>query len=520
MFRRVLALVPLLSATAQVRLKHNSNPDPIPQPNSFLSDTNSQSGSIPSKTGVESVQVTRLQDGARIISHDVGGAVASIGAYILAGPVFESANCPGLGAMLQSAFAMHGSKQADLLGNRAAGGDGLYPRVHKYYINLHVNCRRDEWHAYDLSHSTAEERAKIKSKWVWSLPKTSPVRDIIMMSLTKPPLSEAEVNGLSSSADARLKELRWQRPTEYAKLALERVAFYLEPLGSPRYVPVENAPNLTFQVLREHYDRYTAPPRIIIAGVNVDHDALIIEYENALSKDSKPSAESPSAPVGEDGVDINTEARQYTGGELHDHEDRAKAILTKPFMDTETICAVGWLAFGRTSTQLRRYASSLVTKALLDVVLTNDLRYNTDDARAQSAVQAFYTTFYSAGLLGLTLTSRPEQAPKMFLDVVKLVQDMKNPSQEAVNVAKLNARVSFLNENTVNVQDYCDFLCNSLFSKSDSTMVISLDEVLQAIESVSIADVKEVIDMMLSHPTSFYGHGEMLTFPSIRQLGL
>ncbi|CCW66803.1 unnamed protein product [Phytomonas sp. Hart1] len=524
MLSRSFNVLPFLFATKQPQFRPILNLDQVPQAAPLDTTTTIHSSGLITSTIeehsniAESVQVTRLQNGVRIISQDLGGAIASIGAYTFAGPAFEPANCPGLGAMLQSAFTLQNSKQTTLNGKKIVNIEEFYPKVHKYHVSAHVNCSRDGWQSRKSSHRIAEEQAKMKSKS--SSKKQNSIFGIITASLTNPPIQKAEVETLHNSSDTRLNELRWKQPTEYAKLLLETVAYYLEPLGSPRFVPVENSPYITSAVLQEHHSLYAVSSRTIIAGVNVDHDALVEEYENASIPDSNPPSEPPNTLESEEEVNLKTETRQYTGGERHDHEDRAKVIITKPFMDTETICAVGWLTYGQDRVQLKQYAASLVAKALLDLGLTNDRHHNTGDSCVGSGMNAFYTPFQTAGLLGFTLVSEPAQAPKMLLEAMKLVKGIKNAPQEAVNIAKLNARVSFLNENTVSIQDYCDFLCTCLPPISDSRMVTGLDEVLLAIESVSTTDIKCVIDMMLSHPTSFYGHGEMHRFPSIRHLGL
>lgn len=77
--------------------------------------------------------------------------------------------------------------------------------------------------------------------------------------------------------------------------------------------------------------------------------------------------------------DLQNEMLQYIGGEKLDHEDRAKDMGTRPDMENETVCAFGWLGYGRDSTMLVDYAASLVLRQYLDMIIENDLPFSQNE---------------------------------------------------------------------------------------------------------------------------------------------
>lgn len=471
----------------------------------------------------EEVKVTKLHNGVRIISQQMGSPLVSVGAYILAGPVYDPANCPGVGAMMHLALTTsHYNSSLFQLDRRtrSIGASDSHFELFKHYIGIRVTCRAEKWRAASgqapsagPSHSAASQKQD----------ELSFVQDKIFASISAPRFHEPDIERFRDTIDSQLKEMRWQYPAQYAQQMLETVAFYREPLGNPRFVPEDNNSNISSKVLLDQYSKYVIPSRVVIAGVNLSHDELVAEYENtpfphsaSAPHHAKAAAESKDAPV-----DVRNEQRQYVGGERQDHEDRAKEMGTKPDMDSETICAVGWLAYGRDRTMLKDYAASLVFQNLLDMELKDGVRYSRDETYVHQGVRSFYNPYQTAGLMGFTVTAEPQNAVKMTTESVEMVQrKAAAPTEAEVGIAKQRAITRFYNDHSLDSRDYCDFLGTSLSLDASQTTPTSLSEVIDAVMSISAADVKKVGDLMFSKPASFYGHGEMLGFPSKRQMGL
>lgn len=468
------------------------------------------------------VEVTKLHNGVRVISHNLGGPTVSVGAYILAGPAYDPPNAPGTGAMMHLALTTSNYNNAlfQLDRNiRSVGAAESHFEKNKHYIGIRIDARADKWKSAATSAPRSDRRiaSKRPAEEQFSL---NLVQDNIFTCIAAPRFHEPDVERFRDTIDNQVEELRWQYPAEYAKQMLETVAFYREPLGNPRFVPAACNGAITSNVLLEQYSRYVVPSRVVVAGVNVEHAALVAEYENT------PFPHSASAPhharAQAPKVDVQKEAEQYTGGERHDHEDRAKVMGTKPDMDTETICAVGWLAYGKDRKMLRDYAASMVVKSILDIQFNDSLRYAREETHEHAGVRAFYSPYETAGLIGFTATAEPHVAVRMVTDAVKAVQSHKaSVAESMLSMAKNMAKTQFLVQNTDTIRDYCDYLGTSLsVESSDSTVATSVEEVVDAVNAVTAADVKKVFEMMFSHNASLYGHGEVLGFPSLRQMGI
>ncbi|EPY27820.1 mitochondrial processing peptidase [Strigomonas culicis] len=429
MFRRI-APVATCATVAQARAIYEYKFGQVPLTKPFVPGGGHGKGPKPAPAAAEpsvagKVEVTKLHNGARVISQNLGGASVSVGAYVLAGPAYDPANCPGVGSMMHLALTTSNYNNAlfQLDRNiRSVGAAESHFEVNKHYVGIRIDCRADKWKAQVTSPGRRNALQKENTPQVEGV---NLVQDNIFTCLAAPRFHEADIERFRDTIDNQLKELRWQAPAAYAVQQLETVAFYREPLGNPRFVPELNNGNISSKVLLDQYSRYIVPSRIVIAGVNVEHAALIAEYENTPYPHSATAphharAEHPARPV-----DTADEAKQYTGGERQDHEDRAKEMGTKPDMDTETICAVGWLAYGKEKKTIKDYAASLVLKQVLDIAFKDSIRYNRDETHVHEGVRAFYNPYVTAGLIGFTAVAEPKHAVAMVTDTAALVKSKK-----------------------------------------------------------------------------------------------
>lgn len=535
MFRRAVASsTPAVAATAgavatcttQTRgiYQYKFGQTPLTKPFGSGSRMPPSPASTAPAPAVPKVEVTKLHNGVRVISHNLGGPTVSVGAYILAGPVYDPPSAPGTGAMMHLALTLSNYNNAlfQLDRNiRSVGAAESHFEKNKHYIGIRIDARADKWKSAATA-APRSDRRLANQKPAEEQFSLNLVQENIFTCIAAPRFHEPDVERFRDTIDNQVEELRWQYPAEYAKQMLETVAFYREPLGNPRFVPALSNGAITSSVLLDQYSRYVVPSRVVVAGVNVDHAALVAEYENTPFPHSASAPHHARAPAAAAKVDVRKEADQYTGGERQDHEERAKVMGTKPDMDPETICAVGWLAFGKDRKTLRDYAASMVVKAILDVEFNDSIRYARDEMHERAGVRAFYSPYETAGLIGFTATAEPKTAVRMVTDAVKAVQSHKaSVAESLLSVAKSMAKTQFLVQNTDTIRDYCDYLGTSLsIENSDSTVATSVAEVVDAVNAVTAADVKKVFHTMFSHKASLYGHGEMLGFPSMRQMGI
>ncbi|GET86937.1 mitochondrial processing peptidase alpha subunit, putative [Leishmania tarentolae] len=527
MFRRVVASAPVAATGAcagQVRriYEYKFGQTPLSQP---FGGTPRMPPSPPSESvpvAAKKVEITKLHNGARVITHNLGGPSVSVGAYILAGPAYDPPSAPGAGAMMHLALTTsnYNNSLFQLDRNiRSVGAAQSHFEKDKHYIGIRIDARADKWKSAASASSLTQRRQLQNQKQAEQKFSLNLVQDNIFTCIAAPRFHEPDVERFRDTIDNQVEELRWQCPAEYAKQMLETVAFYREPLGNPRFVPASSNGIISSSVLLEQYSRYVVPSRVVIAGVNVDHAELIAEYENTPFPHSASAPhharEQPSVPKSKD------EAAQYTGGERHDHEDRPKVMGTKPDMDPESIIAVGWLAYGKDKKMVKDHAASMIVKALMDIQFSGCVRYAHAEVYEHAGLRAFYSPYQTAGLMGFTAKTEPQAAVRMVTDAVKMVQAGKAAVADAtLSVAKKMAKMQFMVQNADTIRDYCDYLGTCLSTDSDSVLATSLEEVVDAIDSVSAADVKKVYEKMFSNKASLYGHGEMLCFPSLRQMGL
>lgn len=487
----------------------------------------------PVEAAAGKVQTTQLHNGAHVITHQLGGALAAVGAYIRAGPVYDPSNCPGVAAMMHLALTTsnYNNSLFQLDRNiRSVGAAQEHFELYKHYIAIRVDVRADKWRS-----SVTPSRVKAGAAVAVANQQQQPLnlsimQDNIFSCLAAPRFHETDIERFRDNVDNQLKEMKWQNPAVYATHMLETVAFYREPLGSPRFVPEINNGNITSKVLLDHYSRYIVPSNVVIAGVNVDHDALIAEYENTPYPHSASSPHHARAAAAAEGASTKaaashaavSEMKQYTGGERLDQEDRAKDMGTRPDMDVDTICSLGFLSYGRDVTMMRDYAACLVYQQLMDMQLSSSVAYTRCGGDySLPGVRSFYSPFQTAGLLGFTVISPPGQMVKLITDTAAIMRQLvPSTSASTLAVARHRAALNFLNAHADNVRDYCDYLGTSLAQTHNTARVMNLEDVTHAIGAVEAKDIVRVSETMFSHPASLYGHGEVLGIPSLRQMGL
>ncbi|KAK7195184.1 mitochondrial processing peptidase alpha subunit [Novymonas esmeraldas] len=525
MLRRAAAPVSVTATAAQVRsiYEYKFGHTPLSKPFGGASRLPPAAPSAPAPVKAGAVEVSKLHNGARVISQNLGGPSVSIGAYILAGPAYDPPSAPGAGAMMHLALTTSNYNNAlfQLDRNiRSVGAAQTHFERNKHYIGIRIDARADKWKSAAATASRAQRRLiQHNQKQAESQFSLNLVQDNIFTCIAAPRFHEPDVERFRDTIDNQVEELRWRYPAEYARQMIETVAFYREPLGNPRFVPAISNAAISSNVLLDQYSRYVVPSRVVIAGVNVEHAALIAEYENS------PFAHSASAPhharAQPSAVNTQNESAQYTGGERHDHEDRPKAMGTKPDMTTESIVAVGWLTYGKDRKMLKDHAATLVVKALLDIQFQDSMRYARDETHEHTGLRAYYSPYNTAGLIGFVATAEPQAAVRIVTDAVKAVQAGRSSiADSTLAVAKSMAATQFLVQNSDTIRDYCDYLGTSLDMANDSTVATSLEEVTDAIRAVGAADVKRVYEKMLASQASLYAHGEVLGFPSLRQMGL
>lgn len=424
------------------------------------------------------VQATTLPNGVRVVSHDLDGPHTVVGVYADAGPKYDPVAIPGLSYVMR--FAIQTSNMDSSLFQidrtmRSTGYAYGHGEIGKRYISWKMEGRRD----------------------LWEKP-----FEMLATGVVAPRFHETDIERFRDTMDNQLEEMRWQNPREYAVDQLETLAFYKEPLGSPRMVPPAANDRCNQTALLEHWARYFKPQNIIIAGVNVPHDALIAAYEQLPYKHSAEAphhARSATPTLSH----ANESAQFYPGRHAVTYEARAAAMGTKPDMDPEVIAAVGVVTHGRESS-VRDYATALVAREVYEA----SIRHSSPTHNASYfGTQSFYRPYSSAGLIGYTVRGAPAAVEEMVKTASGLFP--KSIDEAAVANAKVCATTRHLQEEMDMVRDYCDFI---------ATSPVKTEELTSAIQSVSKADVETAMKHIASQKPAIFATGDVFTFPVVHSI--
>jgi processing peptidase subunit alpha len=427
------------------------------------------------------VKKTTLPNGVTVVSHDRASANTAIGFYVDAGAKYDPVTIPGLSYVMR--FAIQSSNMDNSLFQldrtmRSHGQSYGHGEVQKRHLFWKMEGRQDMWQ--------------------------KPL-ETLGTCISAPRFHEADIERFRDTMDNQLEEMRWLNPRQYCVDMLETVAFWKEPLGSPRHVWAASNDKANADALLNQWATYFLPSRVTVAGVNVEHNALVaayneLPYPHSASAPHHARAAPALAPCGDESATFNA-ARQQV-----DIEGRAKEMGTRPIMEPEVIAAFGWSAAGR-DMDIKKYAASAVAKEIVAIALNDGINY--DRADTHHGVRSFYRPYSSGGLIGYTVRGSSEAAQKQVESTQEALAAMKVTDVQLAS-AIARATINLFNAEIERASDYVDFLATS-----NST----LEETEAAIKGVSADAVKDVIKNINSTVPSMYVTGDAYTFPSLKQFG-
>eukprot|EP00743_Colponemidia_sp_Colp-15_P017030 GILK01020936.1.p1 GENE.GILK01020936.1~~GILK01020936.1.p1 ORF type:complete len:411 (+),score=51.77 GILK01020936.1:102-1235(+) len=363
-------------------------------------------------------------------------------------------------------------------GVRSVGAALEHLEVNKKYTGMRVDARGD----------------------MWQNPTTN-----LFTCVSAPRFHEADIERFRDTMDALLEEQRWQQPRDYCVDQLETIAFHKETLGNPRRVPVTANDACSSKRLLDHWAKHATPDRVIISGVNVDHQALVKAYEDA------PFPHSSSAPhhsrSDKNFADQTNEATTYQGGnENHEQENRAKEIGQKPDCEAETIAAIGYKTFGR-DVSVKDYAAALVAQQAMNLIVKDAIRYEREDTH--HGIRTFYRPYSSTGLFGFTVRGTEEEALRQVQRTIDVLNAFK-PTEQQRAFAISRAVVRLFHNELERTSDFADFLATSAQSP---------EEVEAALKAVSLEQVDKALKTLTRSQPAAFTTGDAHAWPSIKQFG-
>nr|XP_054769896.1 mitochondrial-processing peptidase subunit alpha-like isoform X1 [Lytechinus pictus] len=128
----------------------------------------------------------------------------------------------------------------------------------------------------------------------------------------KPKLSDTEIEDSRQAILFELEALDMAPDPEIMMTELIHAAAYRNnTLGLPRVCPAENIPLIGRPTLLQYMNNYLVPERMVLAGVGMDHQALV-DLAQQYFVNTKPTWSTPE--VQEMGGRIDNSISQYTGG--------------------------------------------------------------------------------------------------------------------------------------------------------------------------------------------------------------
>jgi len=433
----------------------------------------------PAHPAAGAVATTTLPNGTKVVSHEKGGALASVGIYVDAGVKYDPLAAPGLSHVMSWAMLTSNLKDSLFQINRALNAVGASwgeAEVNKRWLGWTAEMPREHW------------KVGIEN---------------IGTCLAAPRFCEPDIERGRDTLDAQNEESRWKTPRDYVVDQLETVAFYKEPLGNPRMVPPETNDRCTTVELLNKYATYMTPQRAVVVGVNVDHQELCAFYSTGLTHPhdgAAPHFRKAIAP----GSAPASELSQFQGGNERVHvEDRPSAMTTKCDWQPEGIVAVGWgVPVGADGTAAER-ATGLVLRELLNVSTQDGIRFDRSDAHR--GIRSFFRPYASAGLIGYTVRERPEHLGAAVTGALKAL-----PTDFVSGLAAAKARaVSTLQAETQEtLRAYGAHLATSKHTAA---------ELEAAIQGVTSGDLGKAVDAMKAGKPAMFGTGNIAALPSLRQ---
>ncbi|CCW71824.1 unnamed protein product [Phytomonas sp. Hart1] len=273
---------------------------------------------------------------------------------------------------------------------------------------------------------------------------------------------------------------------------LEAVAFFKEPLGAPRGLPDGGA--ITAAELQSHAAALLRPGRIVLAGVNIPHAGLV-----GMACGVPLWAEEGGGGGG-GGLDLGHHrdevAQFHPGRQVIRHET---GLAPNP----KVIAAVGAVVEGGDESPPERAAAVLVAREVYAIRMEGEGAYHRwENPDRADGLEVFFRSYTTAALIGYTLCAAPSEVPGMVQAAVECFPQAVDP--KTLEAAKRRAVLRFKRDELSTVWDYCNFIATSLLKP---------EERIQAIENITLAEVRRVLAELTSHKPSSFVMGDTFSFP-------
>ncbi|MES1915136.1 MAG: hypothetical protein MHM6MM_007125 [Cercozoa sp. M6MM] len=211
--------------------------------------------------------------GFRVLTIDDGGAAAEVGVHLLAGSRIDE-ECEGRSHLMAKLALATGDIQADSLPGL---GHNIGEATQSQLLQLNKLGVFSENIRANATRNTVSISTKVIRHWAGDA-----VQPLFRALLNKGYYT-AEMNHLLQKYKGEREQLLKNDPVFTINDLALSAAFGGKGLGKPLYASDDLLATLDQQTMRDFGYHYAHRDRIVIAGVNVDHQALVAAVENDLA---------------------------------------------------------------------------------------------------------------------------------------------------------------------------------------------------------------------------------------------
>lgn len=240
----------------------------------------------------QETKITTLPNGLKVATEDYFGQFCTIGVLINSGPRYEVAYPSGISHFLEK-LAFNSTKNFK-------SRDHILLTMEKHEGAFDCQASRDTF-----IYAASAERKGISAV-------TQVLADIVL----RPQITEEELNIARQTIEFEIESLMTRPEQEPVLLDMIHAAAYRDnTLGLPKICPEGNIHKIDRKILFTYLKNHYAPNRMVIAGVGVEHEALV-EAVQKYFVDEKPIWEEDESLIipGKQTNLVDESVAQYTGG--------------------------------------------------------------------------------------------------------------------------------------------------------------------------------------------------------------
>ncbi|CAL1293081.1 unnamed protein product [Larinioides sclopetarius] len=242
-----------------------------------------------SKNLSQETKVTTLSNGLRVASQNKFGQSCTVGVVIDSGSRYEVSYPSGISHFLEK-LAFNSTVQF-------ADKNAILQELEKHGGICDCQGSRD----------TLIYAASANSKSL------DPVISLLSEAVLRPRLSDEEINKARQTIQFELEDIEMRQEQDQLMMELiHKAAYNNNTLGLPRFCPPENVFKIDQKVLYTYLKNHFTPSRMVVAGVGIEHDALIEACQKHFVERS-PVWEMENLTLDQD-IPVDNSLSQYTGG--------------------------------------------------------------------------------------------------------------------------------------------------------------------------------------------------------------